>query len=208
MACASIRKTTCGSPCSGITHESDATPTADAAPMSNPSTANEIAITKTTVLPGDVETVFRFIVAQDVLPKILTGYGPLPGVVGTSDVTGRWDVPGSSRTVHLKDGGTAREQVTGYHLPESFRYRVWDFSSAVLGPLVNEARGEWTFKPVEGGTEVTWTDTFAAKNAFAAVPTSFIGHVLWAGYMQVCLDNSRRILAGGHPGSLPDLKQP
>lgn len=172
----------------------DASPTTNDNSMPTQSTSHDIAITKHAVLPGDIETVFKFIAAQDVLPKILTGYGPLPGVIGTSDITGPWDVPGSSRVIHLKGGGTAREQVTEYQLPGSFKYRVWDFDNAILKTLVTGARGEWTFKSVPGGTEATWTYTFSAKNGLTAIPMSFVGHVLWAGYMEVCLKNSRAIL--------------
>src|ERR1700746_1587352 len=64
--------------------------------------------------------VFDFIVPEDVLPKVLTGYGLLPGVVRTSGNTGPWDSPGSSRTVPLADGATAREPVTAYARPRHF----------------------------------------------------------------------------------------
>lgn len=43
-----------------------------------------VAVTRQAVIPGKPEAVFRFIAAEDVLPKVLTGYGPLPAVVGTS----------------------------------------------------------------------------------------------------------------------------
>ena len=41
-----------------------------------------------------------FVTAEDVLPKVLTGYGLLPAVVRTSGNTGPWDHPQSVRTVH------------------------------------------------------------------------------------------------------------
>ena len=44
--------------------------------------------------------VFDFIVPEDVLPKVLTGYGLLPGVVRTSGNTGPWDSPGSPAHPH------------------------------------------------------------------------------------------------------------
>lgn len=55
-------------------------------------------------------------------------------------------------------------------------------------------RGEWTFAEASGGTRVTWTYTFAARNGMAALPLSAIVHLLWRGYMDVCLENSRRLM--------------
>jgi hypothetical protein len=46
-----------------------------------------------------IEPVFDFVSAEDVLPKVLTGYGLLPPVERTSGNTEPWDQPGSSRTV-------------------------------------------------------------------------------------------------------------
>lgn len=56
-----------------------------------------VTITLTDHVRVSVQDVFRFVTAKDVLPKILLGYGPLPGVVSTSENTGPWHVPGSSR---------------------------------------------------------------------------------------------------------------
>jgi hypothetical protein len=71
-----------------------------------------------------IEVVFDFVSAEDVLPKVLTGCGLLPPVERTSGNTGPWDRPGSSRTVHLADGNTAREEVTAYARPTYFAYRT------------------------------------------------------------------------------------
>jgi Polyketide cyclase / dehydrase and lipid transport len=155
---------------------------------------SEVSITRTALIPGATEAVFAFIAAEDVLPKVLTGYGPLPAVVRTSDHTGPWDQVGSARVVHLADGGTAREQVTLLEAPRRFAYRVWDISNPIISALTTEARGDWTFVAVAQGTQVTWTYTFVAKNAIAAVPLSAIAQVLWRGYMDVCLENSVRLM--------------
>jgi hypothetical protein len=157
-------------------------------------TLPKVAITRKAVIPGTPEQVFRFIAAEDVLPKVLTGYGPLPAVVRTSENTGPWDRPGSARLIHLADGSTVREQVTDHAGPRFFAYRVWEFGNPILRRLADEARGEWTFAPAPGGTQVTWTYTFTAKNGLAAMPLSGIAHWLWRGYMDVCLDNAARIM--------------
>lgn len=161
----------------------------------------EVAITRTAVIAAPPDEVFAFIAAEDVLPKVLTGYGPLPAVVGTSANTGPWDRPGSARLVHLADDTTAREQLTHHAAPTAFAYRVWDFGNPVVNSLATQARGEWEFEAVAGGTKVTWTYTFTARNAAAALPLSGITAVLWRGYMDVCLENTERLLVPSHGAS-------
>jgi hypothetical protein len=156
--------------------------------------AREVSITRSALIPGAPESVFAFIAAEDVLPKVLTGYGPLPAVLRTSGRTGPWDQVGSARVVHLADGGTAREQVTLLDAPRRFAYRVWDISNPIVGALATEARGDWTVVATAQGTKVTWTYTFVAKNAIAAAPLSAIAQVLWRGYMDVCLVNAVRLM--------------
>lgn len=58
------------------------------------------------------------------LERILGAVWPVPAVTGTSGQSGPWDVVGSSRTVHLADGSTAREAVTHVERPAEFGYRV------------------------------------------------------------------------------------
>lgn len=162
----------------------------------------EVAITREAIIPGSVTDVFAFITAQDVLPKVLTGYGPLPAVVRTSEVSGPWDVPGSSRVVHLADGTTVREQVTQFTNPTGFAYRIFEFGNPIVGALASGARGEWTFSEAPSGTKVRWTYTFLAKNGLTAIPLSGITQILWRGYMDVCLDNSIRIMGAVRKASV------
>lgn len=159
-----------------------------------PMRSHEISITRQAVIAGTPEQVFNFIAAEDVLPKVLTGYGPLPAVVKTSENTGPWTVPGSARLIHLADNTTVREQVTHFEPSKRFAYRVWEFGNPVIRSLSTGARGEWTFSPAPGGTMVTWTYTFTAKNAVTALPLSGITQILWRGYMDVCLENSKRLM--------------
>jgi hypothetical protein len=154
-----------------------------------------IPLTLSMVLPGSVTQVFDFIAAEDVLPKILTGYGPLAAVVRTSDHTGPWTVAGSQRRVHLADHSSASEQVTLYERPHRFNYRVWDFSHPLIRSLAASGRGEWTFREVGEGTQVVWTYTFVARHWAARWPIWLVVHLLWRGYMRVCLLNSRAQLA-------------
>ncbi len=158
------------------------------------SAGHPVSVTRQLFVPKPPQAVFAFITAEDVLPKVLTGYGPLPGVVRTSQRTGAWNTPGSSRIVHLADGNTVREQITAHTAPGHFRYRVWDFSDRIISSLATDARGEMTFVPQSDGTLFTWTYTFNASNAAAAVPLTLIVKLFWRGYMDVCLENTTRLL--------------
>lgn len=173
----------------------------EAGGAADPVRIHEVTLTRTAVIPGTPEQVFAFIAAEDVLPRLLTGYGPLPAVVRTSEHTGAWDVPGSARLIHLADGSTVREQVTQFASPSRFAYRVWAFGHPVLRTLATQARGEWTFVAHESGTAVAWTYTFTARNAVAAWPLSAITRWLWRGYMDVCLDNAVRLMASQAPST-------
>lgn len=147
-----------------------------------------IAVTLEHFIPGEIKDVFDFVAAQDVLPKILTGYGLVPGVASTSDVSGPWDRPGSTRTVHLLDGSSVREGLTHYDRPAFFAYRVSDPSFS-LKHLMSHACGQWWFVAVEGGTQAKWAYTFHARNGLAAIPLRLFVGTQWKGYMKVCLNN-------------------
>lgn len=154
----------------------------------------EVAVTREVILPGDAATAFAFVAAEDVLPKVLTGYGPLPAAIGTADLTGPWTVPGSSRTVRLADGGSAHEQLTHYDFGRHFAYKVSRFRNPARF-LASHARGEWVFTPVAGGTHVVWTYTFVALGGYTALPLVAMMQLLWRGYMDVCLDNCVKALS-------------
>ena len=142
-------------------------------------------------IKAPVEAIFDFVAAEDVLPKVLTGYGLLPAVVGTSGNTGPWDKPGSTRTVHLADKTTSREQVTDYRRPGYFAYRTSDYTFA-LKYLATSAVGQWWFEEGGGQTRVRWTYTFTAKGTVTAILLWLFVRSQWTGYMRVCLDNTRR----------------
>ena len=158
-------------------------------PAVNRAARLEVTVTLERFIPGDIADVFDFVAGQDVLPKILTGYGLVPGVASTSDVCGPWDQPGSTRTVHLLDGSTVREGLTHHDRPTHFAYRVSDPSFS-LKHLMSHARGQWWFVAAEGGTRATWTYTFQAKNSWAEIPLRLFVSTQWKGYMASCLDNT------------------
>lgn len=154
-----------------------------------------IAVTLEARVEAEQSQVFDYIAGEGVLPEVLTGYTPLlPAVVSTSGNTGPWDIPGSSRIVHLKDGNTAREEVTGYDRPVYFSYKSSEFTFA-LRYLAVGATGQWWFAADGAATKVRWTYTFAAKGWLSSRLLPIFARLLWAGYMRVCLDNTQRHFA-------------
>jgi hypothetical protein len=120
------------------------------------------------------------------LPDILTGYGPVPAVVATSDQSGPWDVVGSSRTVHLADGSTATEQVTACATPSYFAYTVSGFTNPVR-LLARAAHGQWWFDVAADdpdATEVRWTYAFEARSRVAAAALAPVVRFAWRGFMR------------------------
>ncbi len=122
------------------------------------------------------------------LPRILTGWGPVPAVVSTSDQSGPWDTPGSRRTVHLADGSHAHERVTACARPAVFGYTVNGFSGPVRHVAV-EGRGQWWFEAAgDGATDVRWTYTFQARSRAAALLLTPVVKIAWRGFMRRGLD--------------------
>ncbi|MDX1456751.1 MAG: SRPBCC family protein [Marinobacter sp.] len=155
----------------------------------------QISVTRTTVFSGDIESVFQGITPENILPQVLTGYGPIPAVSGTTGHEGDWGKPGAFRIVQLTDGTSAKEQLTHFDEPSHFAYRVWDFDNKLFQELADGgARGEWKFEQVGDGTAVQWTYSFYTSSRLATIPLSFMAKVFWRGYMDVCLNNYHEIL--------------
>lgn len=134
-----------------------------------------------------VERLFDVVVAEDVLPRVLRRWGPVPAVVETRDLTGPWDVPGSERTVVLGDGSTARERLLVWERPRLFEYRVDRFTSP-LGRLVDHATGRWEFEETPGGSSFRWTYAFEPRRRLAIPLLTVFVRAAWARYMSQCAD--------------------
>jgi hypothetical protein len=154
-------------------------------------------------LNAGVERVFDEVVAEDVLPRVLHRWGPVPAVTATRDLTGPWDTPGSQRTVVLGDGSTACERVLHWERPAAFAYRVDAFTSP-LGRLADHAVGWWEFwEPAGGGSAFRWTYTFELRGRAAALVMWPLVRVAWARYMEQCADLCVGLAVGPGSGSRP-----
>jgi len=126
------------------------------------------------------------------LETVLRDAAFLPGVARTTDTTGPWDKPGSTRIVHLTDGTTVRETVTSATAPDYFAYRLTEFSSAMIRMLVKEARGQWWFTDNGPGLQAKWTYTAVSKNPIATLMLYPVIKILWNRYMKAAMKATRQ----------------
>ena len=177
------------------------TPPAIVVPLAPPSVKGPRTTVETVVaVPlGTAWSVFVPVALSEVFPR---SKGPIPAVRSTSGQEGRWDVVGRSRSVHLSDGSTVREEITfsdpsDGRLPTgstaTFSYRVSGFSGAI-GGLAREAHGTWRFEQLSPDrTRITWTYTFVPKGGLASVPLGFVVSTSWRAYMRDGIKNVKII---------------
>ncbi len=146
-------------------------------------------------LSVSIDRAFAVVVAEDVLPKVLRRWGPIPAVIGTRDLTGPWNEPGSQRTVLLEDGNSARERVLVWQRPWQFEYRV-DQITGPLGRLVDHASGRWDFVATEQGSRFRWTYAFRPRSRVATPALTVLAKTAWARYMNQCADLCVELASG------------
>jgi len=123
------------------------------------------------------------------LETVLKDAAFLAGVSKTTGTTGPWDVPGSTRVVHLTDGTTVRETVVKATAPDYFGYRLTEFSSSMVRGLVKEAQGQWLFTDNGSGLQAKWTYTAESKNAFGVIILFPFIKILWRSFMKAAIKN-------------------
>ncbi len=120
----------------------------------------------------------------DELHTVVRDEAGLPGCTKTTGTTGPWDVPGSTRIVHLADETSVRETVTVATAPHYFAYRLSEFSGRMVRLLVRGATGQWWFTDEGGGTHVKWTYTAESRGPLAMLLLFPVIRILWTRYMQ------------------------
>ena len=149
---------------------------------------DSISVKVTKMIELDRDRLFDYFIPIE-LPILLRGYGLLPAVVKVSEQTGAWDVPGSSRMVHLSDSGTIREEVISCDRPNLFSYKLSKFTG-MFSLLVAGANGEWRFKQINNQlTEVNWEYSFDAKGRFTRLILQPIIELLFHRYMQQIVED-------------------
>jgi hypothetical protein len=135
-----------------------------------------------------IDRAFDAVVAEEVLPHVLHRVGPLPGVLGTRDLTGPWDTPGSRRTVELDGGRTVHETVLVWVRPLQFACRVEGFPKSI-GWMADHAVGVWLFEPLgPRRSRLRWTYSFHSRALPTTPPLVVFARTFWGRYMEACAD--------------------
>ena len=155
------------------------------------------------LVPAAVADVWDVFVPVDLAMVFPRAKGPVPSVTGTTGQTGRWDVVGRTRMVHLSDGRAVREEITGSDPsggdpPQGgrarFAYRVHGFTGP-FGTLAREARGTWSFEQVApDSTRIVWTYVFVPTGRLGSLPLRVIVPTFWRAYMRDGLANFCRLI--------------
>ena len=150
----------------------------------------------TETFPHSVETVFLHAVPAD-LVRIMKPHFPVPGVARVEDQTGAWDGAGQSRRIYLTDGSSVHEELTEYIAPQTFAYRVSNFTG-FFGRFIEEARGRWIFSETSpGNTSVEWTYAFYPKNVLGGFIAKRIVLRFWRRVMLGALAQIKEDLSTG-----------
>src|SRR5262249_20873099 len=84
-------------------------------------------------------------------------------------------------------GNTVREEVTGVDSPNSFSYKVTEFTQPTIRRIVQEARGQWWFTDDPKGTHVQWTYTCFGKSFWSIFILLPVIKILWNRYMNAAM---------------------
>jgi uncharacterized protein YndB with AHSA1/START domain len=143
--------------------------------------------TVTVTIAAPIEEVFNYAVAEDVLPKVLRRYGPIPPVAGTEVLHGPWGRVGADRRVLLQGGGRLHEQITEFQPPTRFAYQIDAFERTPLRALASRGFGSWTLTDLGGRTRVDWTYTFEPRGCARGVVLAAFLHTFYRGFMRQAL---------------------
>jgi hypothetical protein len=133
-----------------------------------------VSNTESIVVPGPREAVFERAFTLTEMPKLLRGWGPVPGVERAELIGGGEYAIGKIRRIHNTDGSSLDEEILAYAPPSAHEYRLFGDFRGLAKLLVTEGFGEWRFlEHDESRTEVRWTYEFTLTSPLAwplAVP--------------------------------------
>jgi Polyketide cyclase / dehydrase and lipid transport len=120
-------------------------------------------------------------------------YGPIPAIRSVDGPASPWGETGQARTLHLKGGGSLREELTRVDRPGVFGYTITD----VKGPmkaLASRIDGSWSFDADGAGTRVTWRWTmYPRSSGMAPIVRAFAR--IWRGYARQSFQRLEGFLA-------------
>ncbi|WP_299246793.1 SRPBCC family protein [uncultured Aquimarina sp.] len=138
---------------------------------------------------NNVETVFDFTVAEDVITRFLKG---VPEVTGYEIQQGPWGQKGAYRWVHFGED-KAREEINFIQRPYLFDYQLTDFT-AELKDMVDLAVAQFLFRPVGPRTEIKWYYNFRAKSEGVLPQLQDFVENVWVAWMKSYLNDTKEAL--------------
>jgi hypothetical protein len=137
-------------------------------------------VSSSTVVGATPEVVFDAVLAASLPELFPQRSGPIPPVRECTGQQGEWGQRGQTRTVVLADGSTNLETLVAADRPDSYRYRLSDFTGPMQA-LVRSIDGEFSCAAEGTGTRVTWSWRMHATNPVSRVLLPGLGF-FWRRY--------------------------
>ncbi|HLT35480.1 MAG TPA: SRPBCC family protein [Enhygromyxa sp.] len=124
--------------------------------------------TESIVVPGARAEVFERAFSLAEMPKLLRGWGPVPGVERAELLDAGGYAVGKIRRIHNTDGSSLDEEILVHEPPSAHSYRLYGDFRGLAKLLVSEGRGDWRFVALDDArTEVSWRYQFTLTSPLA-----------------------------------------
>ena len=153
----------------------------------------QLEVVVSTEVDAAPERAFDFAAANEVFPRILRAYGPIPGIASIEMLDGARLAAGSRRRVLMTDGTEILEELLAYDRPQRHRYRWLNAPKPPFSLLVSRGEGDWIFRAAGSGTRIEWTYTFDLTSPLVALPAKLV-LAIFKRWMQRGLDEVARLL--------------
>lgn len=124
---------------------------------------------------AEPETVFDFATSLSTLPKVFTGYGPIPAILKAEIIAGKSMETGVIRKVWNSDGSIVDEEIVELIRPTTQRYRLIRGFKPPFSYIFREASGEWTLSSAPLGTNIVWKFYFELTSPLVQPIAQLIG---------------------------------
>jgi hypothetical protein len=142
--------------------------------------------------PAEVATAFDEVLALELPVLFSRRYAAIPPIARVSGQSGPWTTPGQTRTIHLADGGSMREELTAVERPERFTYRINDITGP-MKPLVSSLDGAWAFAPAGTGVRITWSWRVRPAGRLGRLAMPAFGR-MWRGNARQAFENIEKAI--------------
>jgi hypothetical protein len=143
------------------------------------------------------ETVFDFSTNHLNLPKVFTGYGPVPAILKAETLENEPFQAGSIRRVYNADGSVIDEKMIELSRPTQQQYQLVRGFKPPFSWLFQGAGGDWTFSPTASGTLVEWKFNFVLTSPIVYPVASVLIHSFFVRAQQQCLINIKQLIETG-----------